>query len=388
MKTLTGIALAVGLMASPPLASAEEVAASEQEAEAIVFGLDLFPYVGTSSALPEAPRVFSFNLVGGLSGGIRVFEFGGALNLSTGDVLGVQVGGAANITRARRAGVQVGGALNVNGGDVSGVGVGGAANINGGDVRGVQVGGALNLNGKGFEGVQVGGALNLNRGDVEGVQVSGGANITGGDFRGLQVGGALNLTRGDMHGLQIGGVNITGGEARGFQVGVVNVARGEHAGIAAVGIYRGGYVYPEVDLSDEGVVQAGVRHGAGAFYHSYSVGTQAFGRDEGQGPGLALSIRMGWRAALSEALEFSLDAGATSLIGLDGQNPYSLFKVRPMVAVGLGEHLALFGGPTLTLDVANASGEALPEGLIGGWMLGDQVQLRPGATVGLRVFTR
>ena len=264
-------------------------------------------------------------MVGGLSGGTRLFELGGAFNITTGDVRGVQVGGAANINRASRAGVQVGGA----------------------------------------------------------------ANINGGDFSGVQIGGALNLTRGDAYGLQIGGVNITGGKARGFQIGAVNIADGEHVGIAAVGIYRGGYVYPQVDLSDEGFVQAGVRHGAGAFYHSYAVGTLAFGRVEGQRPGLALSIRMGWRKALSEAVEFSLDAGATSLIGLnDGRNPYSLYKVRPMMSVGLGEYLALFGGPTLTVDVANSAEGALPEGFFGGWMLGDQVQLRPGATVGLRVLTR
>ncbi|TXD36546.1 hypothetical protein FRC98_11955 [Lujinxingia vulgaris] len=374
LKGLMGAAVALGVMASASLASAQESEAVEEEAEAeaIVFGLDLFPYVGTSSALPDAPRVVSFNMVGGLSGGTRLFELGGALNINTGDVRGVQVGGAANINRASRAGVQVGGALNLNGGQVSGVGVGGAANINGGDVAGVQVGGALNVN----------------RGDVAGVQVGGAANINGGDFRGVQVGGALNLTRGDMHGLQIGAVNITGGKARGFQIGAVNIADGEHVGIAAVGIYRGGYVYPQVDVSDEGFVQAGIRHGAGAFYHSYALGTQAFGRGEGQGPGLALSIRMGWRKALSEAVEFSLDAGATSLIGEGGHNPFSLYKVRPMVAVELGERLALFGGPTLSLDVANSAEGALPEGLLGGWMFGDQVQLRPGATVGLRVLTR
>ncbi|WP_230470384.1 carbohydrate-binding domain-containing protein [Lujinxingia vulgaris] len=414
LVSMTGL-----LVLASPL-HAEDAVEPRSGDDAIVFGLDLFPYVGTSSALPDAPRVVSFNMVGGLSGGTRLFELGGAFNVTRGDVQGFQLGGAANINAGDRAGMQVAGALNTNGGDVSGLGVGGAANINagsveglqvagalninggdvsglgvagaanvnGGSVQGLQVAGALNLNPQAFEGAQVGGALNLTRGDVQGLQIGGAANINGGDFRGLQIGGALNLTRGDTHGLQIGGVNITGGKAHGFQVGVVNVATGEHAGIAAVGIYRGGYVYPEAEISDEGLLQAGIRHGAGAFYHSYGVGTQAFGRGEGQGPTLALSIRMGWRAELSEALEFALDAGATALISSGWRTPFSMFKLRPMLAVGLGERLALFGGPTLTLDLANESGNALPEGFIGGWMFGEQVQLRPGATVGVRVLTR
>ncbi|RAL20046.1 hypothetical protein DL240_18970 [Lujinxingia litoralis] len=416
-------------------ASALEPDTEAPPAQTLAFGADLFPYVGTSSGAPEAARVVSLNLVGGLSGGTRLLELGGAFNLTTGEVRGVQLAGAANINAAERTGVQLAGALNANRGEVRGLGVSGAANINAGDVRGLQISGGANINADEFHGAQISGALNLTRGavegaqisgganvndgplrglqlggganinagdvrglqisgganinagDVRGLQISGGANINAGDVRGLQISGGLNLTRGDMHGLQIGAINITQGRARGFQVGVVNVAPGEHAGIAAVGIYRGGYIYPELQVSDEGLVQAGVRHGSGAFYHTYSVGTQAFATTEGQGPSVALSLRMGWRTEFSDALEVSLDAGVTSLIGDARANLVSLFQVRPLLSVGLGERLAIFGGPTLTLDVLNERGATFPDGLLAAWELGEQVHLRPGATLGLRLRT-
>ncbi len=267
----------------------------------LLFGVDLFPFVGTSSAWPERPRRFSLNLVGGISGGLSGLELGGALNintgpthgaqlsavnLTTGDLYGAQVGGF-NLASEASTGLQIGainwltddlvgaqiGALNWLTDDLHGAQVGGL-NIAAGDAdsalqvgafnhlgsakRALQIGGITTL-GSGFWGTQIAGVA-VAMGDVTGAQISA-MNITAGQVRGAQVGG-VNVAAGSVYGTQVGGVNVTGGSIYGTQIGGVNVASGDSEGpqIGAINITAGarrGVLIGAINIAEDADVAIG-----------------------------------------------------------------------------------------------------------------------------------
>lgn len=120
----------------------------------VPFGVDLVPFIGTSSALPNARRVVSFNLVGGLAGGLDAFELGGAFNLHTGEVRGLQLAGAFNFVAGPIRGGQLAGALNVAGDELLGLQLG-TVNVAGARVEGAQIG-VVNVAAGEVEGLQLG----------------------------------------------------------------------------------------------------------------------------------------------------------------------------------------------------------------------------------------
>lgn len=130
------------------------VAPTEEPTVTVPFGVDLVPYIGTSSALPGARRVVSFNLVGGLAGGLDALELGGAFNLHTGDVRGLQLGGAFNFVHGAVHGGQLAGAFNVASDELLGLQLG-TINVAGDHVEGAQVG-VINVAGGEVDGLQLG----------------------------------------------------------------------------------------------------------------------------------------------------------------------------------------------------------------------------------------
>lgn len=366
-----------------PILLATSVHAAEAEAddtepgelEPIVLGVDLLPLVGTSSVAPERPRYLSLNLIGGISGGVRVFEVGGLANIATGPVTGVQLSGAANVNFASTDALQVAGLVNANGGDGTGVRVAGAVNASLGNSNGVQVAGATNVN----------------RGNFEGVQVSGAANLSAGDFQGIQVAGAANLITGTSRGIQVAPINVSAGHHQGLQVGVINIARSADASIGIVNIHLDGYIEPELYGSDDGLLMLGIRHGTGAFYSVYSLGTRFIATGD-RGPALAGAFGLGWRIELVEGTELSLDLTSTSVVAetrqWDWSSTFTLLKFRPMVSFNVLESLAIFGGPTLTLMQPQRARNVDPDdySLIDPWPIGDNAFLWPGFTLGVRLM--
>lgn len=403
----------------------------------ILFGFDVLPLVGTSSAAADRPRMFSLNLIGGLSGGTRLFELGGAFNLNSGYVQGLQIAGAFNAVNGAVSGVQIAGALNLSAGFVRGVQVAGAVNVNDGfvqglqlaggvnvndgDVRGIQISGGANVNSGnswgiqitggvnvtrlGFSGLQTAGGINVSGKDVSGLRFSGGANVNGGEVAGLQASGGVNVNKGNVSGLQIaGGANVNGGDTQGVQIapinythghagglslGVVNISESADASIAPIGIYLGGYVKPEIHGSDEGLLMAGIRHGSRRVYHVYSLGTRPFQVGD-DGPTLAASLGLGWRFELGDRVEISTDVtstwGIADISDWDWDNRFMIYKFRPLISVAVLDFLTIFGGPTLSLSHRERADAVDPaaDGLIHPWELSDTVSLWPGFTLGLR----
>lgn len=381
------------LISAPAIAQGGPEEPPEQESPApIPFGFDLVPYAGTSSALPDSPRYFSLNLIGGISGGSRILEIAGALNIASGPVTGVQIAGATNIVGDDMQGAQVAGAANVVAGSTQGLGVGGAVNIIAGHNQGARIGGAANIIGKTTQGALIAGALNLIGDDAQGLQIAGATNISARNTLGAQISGALNLTRQDMQGLQIAPVNFTGGDVQGLQVGVINIARTSTASIGLIGIYFGGFVQPEFYLSEDGLLLAGIRHGSGNFYNIYSLGTRLFGGPDDLGPAIAASLGFGYRVAINDPIELSFDLTTTSTISetrdWNWKSHFNFFKLRPMISVSLLDSVTIFGGPTLALSLPSDDStlSAQDFALFEGWHLGKDVHLWPGFVLGARFF--
>lgn len=324
------------------------------------FGMDLVPYVGTSSWGSAHPRAYSLNLIGGLSGGLRGLEIGGAFNLHSGDVRGLQIGGAANVVRGRVAGGQIGGAVNVVDGDVWGLQIGGAANIVTGHAGGLQIGGALNVVDEGFRGLQIGGAANIVTGDSAGLLIAGGLNLTtgevygaqlsainmAGDVRGAQI-GAINMA-GDVRGAQIGAINVAE-DVRGVQLGAINIARRDAVTIGAINIFTDGDTRATTWVNESGFLQAGVRHGGEHIYTILAAGAYAGEQS------LVASIGMGWQGKLSRRLGLQADLMHQRLFlpccGWGGENSFN--KLRIMASWRPVSWFALYGGPTATVMISD-----------------------------------
>lgn len=154
---------------------------------------------------------FSFNVLGGYSGGVNGAELGGIFNLNKKDVQYAQVAGVVNIV----------------GGNMKGVQVAGVHNMVLDSVTGVQVGGVVNFVKGSFTGGQIGGVINYTNHAVTGLQVAGVGNVSGREMNGVQIGGVFNYAK-KLNGVQIGLINISD-SSDGYSIGLINVVlKGYH----------------------------------------------------------------------------------------------------------------------------------------------------------------
>lgn len=154
---------------------------------------------------------FSFNVLGGYSGGVNGAELGGIFNINKKDVQYAQVAGVVNIV----------------GGNMKGVQVAGVHNMVLDSVTGVQVGGVVNFVKGSFTGGQIGGVINYTNHSVTGLQVAGVGNVSGREMNGVQIGGVFNYAK-KLNGVQIGLINISD-SSNGYSIGLINVVlKGYH----------------------------------------------------------------------------------------------------------------------------------------------------------------
>lgn len=197
----TVVSLVVGILSvgSEARAANGSTTGTEPAQTEVFAGFDLFPLLGTSTALPEARRTVSLNLIGGVSGGIDAFELGSTFNLTLGPVRGAQLTMGANAS---------------------------------GDLAGLQLAGAANV-----------------ADEVRGAQLTVGANVANGDVQGLQL-STVNVA-GRVDGLQLGVVNVA--RTSTASVGLISILTngftelevfGSDEGLAMAGIRHGGdHVY-------------------------------------------------------------------------------------------------------------------------------------------------
>lgn len=377
----------------------EDAQARGGDAEPLIVGLDLLPYVGISSveSLRHRPRRASLNLIGGLSGGVLGVEIGGALNLNSGDMSGLQIGGVANLVDGEVLGVQIGGVFNKSSQRVRALQIGGGLNLVGDDFLGLQIGGAANLVAGSFRGVQLGGGANLVGGAFEGLQIGGAANLLSAPLKGAQVSainfnqggagmqlGAINITRESFAGLQVGAINIVSGRAQGLQLGAINIAEEGGAAIGAINIYTQGWTQLEAMTQDGNTILTGVRHGSGSFFSLYGVGVAPFGD-----AALTYGLGFGWRLNPEDKVELSTDLWTQQLIpgGTKWGSTSSQFRLRGLASIEVLPRFELFGGPTLALGMTWED-KAPAKPLWPAWTINAYdpiLQLWPGVTLGARL---
>lgn len=196
----------------------------------------LTPGLGTNGRMSgQVVDKFSFNAVGGYTGGVNGFELGGVFNIDQKEVKYFQAAGVFNVAGGFVRGLQMAGIHNHDLDSMNGVQAAGISNVVMGAFSGVQLGGIINHVEEGFRGVQAAGILNVDgdfiqgwqKGSIpmhasdtlHGVQLGGIANVVAGNFSGVQVGGIMNFVEGKLKGVQLSGfVNLAGDSIRQFGI--------------------------------------------------------------------------------------------------------------------------------------------------------------------------
>jgi len=334
--------------------------------------------LGTSLVARDAVRSFSFNLAGGLAGGLQGVEIGSAFNIVTGSVCGLQLAGAVNVGWRETRGAQLAGALNLTGA-LRGAQLAGAINL-AGPVRGAQIAGGLNL-AVGLAGVQLA-PVNLSIGDVSGAQL--GVIDLARDVSGAQL-GVIDLAA-SVHGAQIGVINVAG-RVRGAQIGVINVADESDFSLGVVSIVRHGRLHLDVWGAETGLLMAAVKHGGRSFHNFYGAGIRLAGGK----PRLAFALGLGGHVPLTRRLFVDVDVLAHSLHHSEdlGADVAILGQLRPVLGLHLSDGIAVLAGPSYNVIFARNAADAEISAL-GSSVFHEEAGLVvrgwPGITVGVQAF--
>ena len=293
------------------------------------FQYSLVPGLGTHGKMSaQVANKFSFNILGGYSGGVNGAEIGGLFNIDKTDVHYVQVAGLFNSVGAGVAGVQVAGLYN---GVID-------------SVKGVQVAGILNQTGGSLQGVQVSGFFNRVRRPSRGIQISGGVNRAP-RLKGVQVAGILNRADSAVD-VQIAGVLNTVPAVTGLQIGLVNAADTSSGySIGLVNIIRHGYHQLSVYYTDAMDVNVAYKGGNAKLYTmvvagaSVAEGRKAYGLGFGVGRTSRLSGSLSVRSELSEQ---SIYTGSWNNLPL-------LARFSPSLEWQVTPRVACFAGPAFSL---------------------------------------
>ncbi|MCA1802988.1 MAG: hypothetical protein LC662_11055 [Rhodothermaceae bacterium] len=198
---------------------------------------------------------YSLNIIAGYHGGLEGYEVGivninrkfargfqfGGLNLTGGDMAGLQIASLVNHAEHDISGLQLSGFANFAGAELGGLQLSGFANYAGTELSGLQAAGFMNYAGTNLDGLQAAGFMNYaginTSGNISGLQASGFANIAGGSIEGLQAAGFAVIARKNSEGLQMSGfANIAGGQMEGvFLSGFSNITGSSFEGIAITG---------------------------------------------------------------------------------------------------------------------------------------------------------
>jgi hypothetical protein len=376
MKTLHKIILIALLLAST---QANSIGYDDKPVKG--FQLSVIPMVGTDGTAAINKRYhLSFNVFGGITGGLQGLELGGFLNISNGFVEGLQLAGFGNVVNGNVKGLQGAGFMNIQNGTASGlkgsgfinvtngnfeglqgagflnvvsgsnkgVSVAGFGNITRGNFQGVSGAGFMNIAGSDVEGFLGAGFMNVTRGNYKGIQGAGFANISGGSVMGPQIAGFINLAR-DMEGIQAAGFLNVAREMKGIQVGFINISdtiTGIPVGFLSI-VRKGGYKAFEIFASDAMQMGASFKIGVPVFYNIFTLGVRPFGNQLITGTGYGL----GTNIYFTEKTVLQIEGHSTQLHPewrlWKGSWENMVNELRFTVGFRAGERVEWFAGPVL-----------------------------------------
>lgn len=327
--------------------------------------VSLLPIVGTNGVMSPSTTVdYSFNVLGGLNGGVRVLEIGGIFNTVWDTVKYVQIAGVFNAVGGPQYGVQLGGVANLNASSFEGAQIAGTINLtqgpfhgfqsagigNGvfGKFTGVQMGGIASYAGEESEVVQINGIASYVRKNSKGAQISGIANVAEKNFRGTQVAGISNYARDGFVGSQFSGIVNVAGKMTGSQLGFINIndsINGVPFGF--ISFSRKGL--HQIELSANELTHANIafKTGTNQFYNTFIGGArfESGGNPTwGLGYGVGTSVRAGRKNRVFFDLQ-SVNHVRDNQWGLALNNKLTIsyqMQLAPKIALAFGPSANLF----------------------------------------------
>ena len=277
---------------------------------------------------------FSFNLLGGYSGGVHGFEIGGLFNIDKKDVEFAQFAGLFNSVGGNVHGVQMAGISNTVLDSLKGAQFGGITSYVRKNFQGVQMSGIYNHVGGNLKGGQFAGITNFTNHKTQGSQIAGIANISSSEVKGVQIAGIFNYTR-RLKGVQIGLINVTDSSS-GYSIGLINI------------VLKG---YHKLSLSTNEVlhVNAAFKTGSSKLYSIILAGANADTAKKAYsfGYGFGSEFSLGRRLAINpEITSQYLYLGSWDYLNL--QN-----KIGVYLTVKFGKYFALYGGPSYSVYVSD-----------------------------------
>ncbi|XOV67937.1 MAG: carboxypeptidase-like regulatory domain-containing protein [Fluviicola sp.] len=372
--------------------------------------VSLLPMIGTNGVMSPSTTVdYSFNLIGGLNGGVRVAEIGGIFNTVWDTVKYVQVAGVFNAVGGPQYGAQLAGVANLNASSFEGAQISGALNItqgpfygfqgagvgNGvfGSFDGVQIGGVGSYAGAKSDVVQVNGVASYVGNDSRGAQISGVSNVAEKNFIGTQVAGISNYARDGFIGTQFAGIINTAGKMTGTQIGFINVNDSIN-GVPFGFISFSCKGLHQLELSSNEFTQANVafKTGTNQFYNTF-IGAARFEPNGlptwGVGYGVGTSVRAGKKNRIFFDLQ-SINHFRDNQWGMALNNKLTLsyqMQLAPKIALAFGPTANLFLIDNASNHDVNYFGGIAPYTFYDETMSGGlRVQSWVGGHVALRLF--
>lgn len=295
------------------------------------FQISFVPGLSTWGLLnSKVTNKFSFNVIGGYSGGVDQFELGGVFNIVNKNVQYVQVAGVFNLVGGSVRGLQLAGISNYVGGNVKGWQVAGVSNHTAGNTSGVQLAGTVNISQKKFSGAQIAGTVNISLDSLKGVQLSGSVNVSKGYMHGTQVSGLVNYAK-KIKGLQLGLFNFAD-SVDGWSIGLLSIVK------------KG---YHKLGLSSNEIlpVNVEVKTGTHRFYNIFSAGW----RPGNQSRIYSAGYGIGNESRLNDELSINTELSSHFLYlgSWDYQN--SLNRLSVSINLALSRRLAIYAGPSLSV---------------------------------------
>jgi hypothetical protein len=277
---------------------------------------------------------FSFNLLGGYSGGVNGFEIGGLFNIDKKDVRYVQIAGLFNNVGGEMEGVQLAGLHNSVLDSASGLQMGGINNFVKGNFTGLQVGGIYNHTGAELRGMQIAGISNYANKKVKGMQIAGIANINPAETKGVQIAGIINYTK-KLSGVQIGLINVAD-HSDGYSFGLINI------------VVHG---YHKLSIFSNDVMNANAAFKTGNA-KLYSILLAGYNVDE---ENKVYSYGYGLGKEISLGKVFSINPEITSqYLHLGSWDHLNLLnKANLHLTIKLGKFFSIFGGPSYNVYYSN-----------------------------------
>ena len=271
--------------------------AQEKKAVQVAF---IYP-VGTAGANSvDYTNNFSFNIIGGLNGGVNGFELGSVANINKGDVNGCQISGVCNMTS--------------------------------GDSKGLIISGVTNLT----------------KNQSKGVEISGVANISG-SHKGLQL-STINFVKDYLSGSQIGIVNYAK-KGKGVQFGVVNVCSVDDD-VLPIGIFsvvKNGYYAFEVSTNELFITSLSYKMGKEKLHSIFRAGIGEHNNESvfstGFGFGSIIPIKGNHKLNMElicDALHYDWKWGDNKLNLLNQFNLNYQYQITKNLAIKAGRSLKTF----------------------------------------------